>query len=94
MSIAGELVLFDRSRHNRAGVERVMGYCTEEETRAFLKQTPVFEKMLVDDGILLFKCWLTVDQDKQEERFAERLERTPNGSGAVWGVAAAPPAAA
>jgi polyphosphate kinase 2 len=71
---AGELVLFDRSWYNRAGVERVMGYCTEDETRAFLKQAPVFEKMLVDDGILLFKYWLTVDQDKQEERFAERLD--------------------
>ena len=70
---AGEIVLFDRSWYNRAGVERVMGYCSEEETRAFLKQAPVFEKMLVDDGILLFKYWLTVDQAQQEERFAERL---------------------
>jgi polyphosphate kinase len=70
---AGELVLLDRSWYNRAGVERVMGYCTEDEAKAFLKQAPVFEKMLVDDGVLLFKYWLTVDQDKQEERFAERL---------------------
>ena len=70
---AGEIVLFDRSWYNRAGVERVMGFCTEGETRAFLKQAPVFEKMLVDDGILLFKYWLTVDQAQQEERFAERL---------------------
>ena len=70
---AGEIVLFDRSWYNRAGVERVMGYCTEAEVQAFLKQTPVFEKMLVDDGILLFKYWLTVDQARQEERFAERL---------------------
>ena len=69
---AGEVVLFDRSWYNRAGVERVMGYCTEEEARAFLKQAPVFEKMLVDDGVLLFKYWLTVDQAEQEERFAER----------------------
>ena len=68
-----EIVLFDRSWYNRAGVERVMGYCTEAETQAFLKQAPVFEKLLVDDGILLFKYWLTVDQDKQEERFSERL---------------------
>ena len=59
---AGEVVLFDRSWYNRAGVERVMGYCTEDEARAFLKQAPVFEKMLVDDGLLLFKYWLTVDQ--------------------------------
>jgi polyphosphate kinase len=70
---AGEIVLFDRSWYNRAGVERVMGYCTEAEAKAFLKQAPVFEQMLVSDGILLFKYWLTVDQDKQEERFAERL---------------------
>jgi len=70
---AGEIVLFDRSWYNRAGVERVMGFCTEEQVRGFLKQAPVFEKMLADEGILLFKYWLTVDQDKQEERFAERL---------------------
>lgn len=70
---AGELVLFDRSWYNRAGVERIMGFCSEDEARAFLQQAPVFEKMLVDDGILLFKYWLTVDQAQQEERFAERL---------------------
>ena len=70
---AGEIVLMDRSWYNRAGVERVRGYCTEAEAQALLKQAPVFEKMLVDDGILLHKYWLTVDQDKQEERFAERL---------------------
>jgi len=70
----GEIALFDRSWYNRAGVERVMGFCTEEETRAFLKAAPVFEKSLVDDGLLLFKYWLTVDQVQQEERFAERRE--------------------
>ena len=70
---AGELVLMDRSWYNRAGVERVMGYCTPAQTQAFLKQAPVFEKMLVDDGVLLLKYWLTVDQAQQEERFAERL---------------------
>ena len=69
---AGELVLFDRSWYNRAGVEKVMGFCTTPEYREFLRQTPVFEKMLVDDGILLFKYWLAVDQEYQEERFAER----------------------
>jgi polyphosphate kinase 2 len=69
---AGEVVLFDRSWYNRAGVERVMGFCTEDETAAFLQQAPLFEKMLVDDGILLFKYWLTVDQAQQEERIAER----------------------
>jgi polyphosphate kinase 2 len=71
---AGEIVLFDRSWYNRAGVETVMGYCTPAQTEAFLRQAPVFEKLLVDDGILLLKYWLTVDQAHQEERFAERLE--------------------
>jgi polyphosphate kinase len=70
---AGELVLFDRSWYNRAGVETVMGYCSEQQTERFLRQAPVFEKLLVDDGLLLFKYWLTVDQALQEERFAERL---------------------
>jgi polyphosphate kinase 2 len=69
---AGEIVLFDRSWYNRAGVERVMGWATEDEVQAFLKQAPVFERLLVDDGILLFKYWLTVDQAQQEQRFAER----------------------
>ncbi len=71
---AGEIVLFDRSWYNRAGVELVMGFCTAQETAAFLKQAPLFEKLLTDDGVLLFKYWLTVDQALQEERFAERLE--------------------
>ena len=70
---AGEIVLFDRSWYNRAGVETVMGFCSPEQTEAFLRQVPVFEKLLVDDGILLFKYWLTVDQALQEERFSERL---------------------
>ncbi len=70
---AGEIVLLDRSWYNRAGVERVMGFCSEEQTKTFLKQAPAFEQMLVDDGILLFKYWLTVDQAKQEDRVAERL---------------------
>src|SRR6187399_1181300 len=69
---AGEIALFDRSWYNRAGVERVMGYATEKEVEAFLEAAPVFEKLLVDDGILLFKYWLCCDQEKQEERFAER----------------------
>jgi polyphosphate kinase len=71
---AGEIALFDRSWYNRAGVEAVMGFCTPQETAAFLKAAPAFEKLLVDDGVLLFKYWLTVDQAQQEERFAERLE--------------------
>lgn len=71
---AGEIVLFDRSWYNRAGVEKVMGYCTPEQTETFLAQAPRFEQLLVDEGILLFKYWLTTDQDQQEKRFAERLE--------------------
>jgi polyphosphate kinase 2 len=70
---AGEMALFDRSWYNRAGVEPVMGYCTPQQTEAFLRQAPLFEKLLVDDGMLIFKYWLTVDQALQEERFAERL---------------------
>jgi polyphosphate kinase len=70
---AGEIVLFDRSWYNRAGVEKVMGFCTPEQTKLFLKQAPVIERQLVDDGILLFKYWLSVDQDVQEKRFAERV---------------------
>ena len=69
---AGELVLFDRSWYNRAGVERVMGFCTQAQYRAFLTACPTFEKMLADDGIILLKYWLAVDQAEQEERFTER----------------------
>jgi polyphosphate kinase 2 len=71
---AGQIVLFDRSWYNRAGVERVMGWCTDAEYARFLKQAPAFERMLAEDGVLLFKYWLTVDQARQEERFVERLE--------------------
>ena len=70
---AGEIALFDRSWYNRAGVERVMGFCSEDQTAAFLRQAPVFERLLVDDGLLLLKYWLTVDQAQQEARFAERM---------------------
>ncbi|MEP7222175.1 MAG: polyphosphate kinase 2 [Novosphingobium sp.] len=69
----GEVVLFDRSWYNRAGVERVMGFATPVQVEQFLDQCPQFEKQLVDDGILLFKYWLCCDQEKQEERFAERM---------------------
>ncbi len=71
---AGEMTLFDRSWYNRAGVEAVMGFCTPAQTDAFLKSAPVFEKMLVDDGVRLFKYWLTVDQAEQEKRFAQRQD--------------------
>ncbi len=70
---AGEIVLFDRSWYNRAGVEKVMGFASDAQVKSFLKEAPLFEKMLVDDGILLFKYWLCCDQEQQEKRFAERL---------------------
>src|SRR5690554_4270360 len=69
---AGEIVLFDRSWYNRAGVEKVMGFCDDAQYRNFLRQVPEFERLLVDDGIRVFKYWLTVDQVEQEKRFAER----------------------
>ena len=70
----GEIALFDRSWYNRAGVEKVMGFATGAQVKSFLKQAPIFEKQLVDDGLLLFKYWLCCDQEQQEERFAERLD--------------------
>ena len=69
---AGEIVLFDRSWYNRAGVEHVMGFCSDAEYQRFLADCPVFEKQLTDDGILLYKYWLAVDQAEQEERFEAR----------------------
>ncbi|WP_035481553.1 polyphosphate kinase 2 [Gallaecimonas xiamenensis] len=71
---AGELVLFDRSWYNRAGVEKVMGFCNDEEYERFLVSCPVFEKMLVDDGIVLIKYWLNVSPEEQERRFQARLD--------------------
>ncbi|MFD5102804.1 polyphosphate kinase 2 [Streptomyces albidochromogenes] len=69
---AGEIVFFDRSWYNRAGVERVMGFCTREEYERFLGQCPAFERMLVDDGILLVKFWFSVSRAEQRTRFAIR----------------------
>jgi polyphosphate kinase len=71
---AGEIVLFDRSWYNRAGVERVMGFCTQPEYYRFLEQCPVFERLLVDDGIMLRKYWFSVSDVEQERRFRSRLE--------------------
>ena len=71
---AGEVVLLDRSWYNRAGVERVMGFCTMEEHQRFLRQCPAFERMLVEDGILLRKYWFSVSDSVQEERFRRRLQ--------------------
>ncbi|HYO03091.1 MAG TPA: polyphosphate kinase 2 [Mycobacterium sp.] len=68
----GEIVLFDRSWYNRAGVEQVMGFCTPQEHTLFLRQTPVFEQMLLEDGILLRKYWFSVSDDEQLRRFKSR----------------------
>ncbi len=68
----GEIALFDRSWYNRAGVEPVMGFCTQAEADAFLRAVPEFERHLVEDGILLYKYWLCCDQEKQEQRFENR----------------------
>ena len=68
----GEIVLFDRSWYNRAGVERVMGFCTPQEEALFLRQCPIFEQMLIDDGILLRKYWFSVSEEEQLRRFKSR----------------------
>ena len=70
---AGEMVLFDRSWYNRAGVERVMGFCTDDEYREFLRSCPDFERMLVASGIILIKYWFAISPDEQERRFKSRL---------------------
>ncbi len=70
---AGEVVIFDRSWYNRAGVERVMGFCTPEESDRFLEQVPAVEKAMVDSGILLFKYWLEVSPDEQTRRLESRI---------------------
>jgi len=68
----GEIVLFDRSWYNRAGVEKVMGFCTPQEHSLFLRQTPLFEQMLIDDGIILRKYWFSVSDEEQLQRFRSR----------------------
>lgn len=71
---AGEMVLFDRSWYNRAGVEYVMGFCTEDEHREFLRSCPEFERMLVRSGIKLIKYWFSVSDEEQERRFQDRIK--------------------
>lgn len=70
---AGEVVLFDRSWYNRAGVEKVMGFCTDEEYEEFLRTCPGWERALVDSGIILIKYWLTVSNEEQKRRFTQRI---------------------
>ena len=71
---AGEIVLFDRSWYNRAGVERVMNFCTDEEYQEFLRSCPEFERMLIRSGIILVKYWFSISDDEQEKRFQSRLK--------------------
>jgi len=71
---AGEIVIFDRSWYNRAGVEYVMGFCSKEQHRRFLEITPLFEKQMIDGGIILIKYWLEVGQEEQARRFAARIK--------------------
>lgn len=71
---AGEIALFDRSWYNRAGIEKVLGFCTPEEHRRFLRQCPIFERQLVEDGIHLIKYWFSVSDEAQEERFKARVD--------------------
>jgi polyphosphate kinase len=70
----GEIVLFDRSWYNRAGIETVLGFCTPEQHRMFLRQCPIFERLLVDDGIYLLKYWFSVSDEEQARRFEARIE--------------------
>ena len=70
----GEMVLFDRSWYNRAGVEKVMGFCNEQEYELFLRDCPRFEKLIIDSGIVLIKYWFSVSQDEQEKRLQDRNE--------------------
>jgi len=74
MPAAGELVLFDRSWYNRAGVEKVLGFCSADEHQRFLRQCPTFERMLVDDGIILLKYWFSVSEKEQAKRFEARID--------------------
>ena len=71
---AGEMVFFDRSWYNRAGVERVMGFCTDEEYQEFLRSCPEFERMLIRSGIILIKYWFSVSDEEQEKRFQDRID--------------------
>jgi polyphosphate kinase 2 len=75
MPAAGEVVVFDRSWYNRAGVERVMGFCSDEQADSFLEMVPGFEAEILQDGIILLKYWLEVSSDKQEKRFKDRIEQ-------------------
>jgi polyphosphate kinase len=74
MPAAGEIVIFDRSWYNRAGVERVLGFCTEDQAKRFLEMVPLFERVVVEDGIVLLKYWLEVSPDEQTRRLEGRID--------------------
>jgi len=74
MPAAGEVVIFDRSWYNRAGVERVMGYCTEDQAQRFLRVAPLFEKLMTESGIILLKYWLEVSPEEQTRRLSDRID--------------------
>jgi polyphosphate kinase len=83
----GEIVLFDRSWYNRAGVERVMGFCTEDQYQEFFHSVPEFERMLVRSGIILLKYWFSISDEEQQFRFLMRIHSTihsSNGSSVPW----------
>src|SRR6266705_2245181 len=71
---AGEVMIFDRSWYNRAGVERVMGFCTEDQVKRFLEMVPSFEKVVVDSGVILLKYWLEVSPEEQTRRLEARID--------------------
>ena len=82
---AGEVVIWDRSWYNRAGVERVMGLCTEKEAKSFLKEVPEFERLMVDAGIILIKYWLEVSMEEQTRRLEARIDDgARSGSSRRW----------
>ena len=85
MPAAGEVVIWDRSWYNRAGVERVMGFCTEEQARGFLRTIPMFEQLMVDSGIILLKYWLEVSPEEQTRRLTARIDDgRKTGSSRRW----------
>jgi polyphosphate kinase 2 len=81
---AGEIALFDRSWYNRAGVERVMGFCTDDQYHAFLKDCPLLERMIVDSGVILIKYWFEISQEQQTARFQDRI----NDPRKIWKLSA------
>src|SRR5829696_7799667 len=83
----GEVVIFDRSWYNRAGVERVMGYTKEKDVERFLENVPKFERWLVESGIILIKLWLEVGQEEQERRSAQAVEAKPDGHQVLFALA-------